>query len=178
MTLKIYTKVGDQGKNKQVSGKMVPKYDLQIETLGNLDELQSYLGVTIANLSDNCQVLKDELQKRQKELYQFQADIVVRRHQEITPDKVKELESRIDKITQQYPRIPAFILPGGSITAANLQYSRTLARRAERSLVELNDKKQPISPFNLEYINRLSDYLFTLARYANVLDGYQEVKSK
>lgn len=104
--------------------------------------------------------------------------IVVRRHQEITPDKVKELESRIDKITQQYPRIPAFILPGGSITAANLQYSRTLARRAERSLVELNDKKQPISPFNLEYINRLSDYLFTLARYANVLDGYQEVKSK
>lgn len=73
MTLKIYTKVGDQGKTKQVSGKMVPKYDLQIETLGNLDELQSYLGVTIANLSDNCQVLKDELQKRQKELYQFQA---------------------------------------------------------------------------------------------------------
>ena len=66
MTLKIYTKVGDQGKTKQVSGKMVPKYDLQIETLGNLDELQSYLGVTIANLSDNCQVLKDELQKRQK----------------------------------------------------------------------------------------------------------------
>ena len=129
MTLKIYTKVGDQGKTKQVSGKMVPKYDLQIETLGNLDELQSYLGVVIANL-------------------------------------------------RQYPRIPAFILPGGSTTAANLQYSRTLARRAERSLVELNDKKQPILPFNLEYINRLSDYLFTLARYANVLDGYQEVKSK
>ena len=96
MTLKIYTKVGDQGLTKQVSGKMVAKDSAQITALGDIDELQSYLGVVIANLSKNCLELNDELQELQRNLYLLEADIVVRRRHEIDDDKVKKLEKRID----------------------------------------------------------------------------------
>ena len=87
MTIKIYTKVGDKGLTKQVTGKMVPKYDLQIEALGNVDELQSYLGVVIANLSKNCRELREELENVQRNLYQLQADIVVKHHHKISEKK-------------------------------------------------------------------------------------------
>ena len=92
--LKIYTRVGDQGFTKQVTGKMVPKCDLQIEALGNVDELQSYLGVTIANLSPNCEELKPELENIQRQLYQLQADIVVKRHNEINSEKLNRAISK------------------------------------------------------------------------------------
>lgn len=177
MTIKIYTKVGDKGLTKQVTGKMVPKYDEQIETLGNMDELQSYLGVVVANLSNPCQKLSEELQDRQRDLYELQADIVVKHHHAINQTKVRKLEKRIDELTPLIPSIPEFILPGGKTTGANLQYARAVARRAERSLVKLTTK-QNIADEDLEYMNRLSDYLFTLGRYANVLDDYTEVKSK
>lgn len=178
MTLKIYTKVGDKGLTKQVTGKMVPKYDLQIEALGNVDELQSYLGVVIANLSQQCLKLHTELENVQRNLYELQADIVVKQHNKISEDQVKQLENRINELTPKIPSIPEFILPGGKITGANLQYARTIARRAERSLVKLSLKEQKLADYDLEYMNRLSDYLFILGRYANVLDDYTEVKSK
>ncbi|WEV43689.1 cob(I)yrinic acid a,c-diamide adenosyltransferase [Lactobacillus sp. ESL0684] len=178
MTLKIYTKVGDQGFTKQVTGKMVPKYDLQIVAVGDIDELESYLGVTAANLSDKCSKLKQPLQNLQRQLYLLEGDIVVKRRSEITAEKVSVLEKKIDQLNTELPEMTEFILPGGSITAANLQYARTIARRAERSLVKLNIEQQELAPECLQYLNRLSDYLFTLARYANVLDGVTDIKSK
>ncbi|WP_278954667.1 cob(I)yrinic acid a,c-diamide adenosyltransferase [Lactobacillus apis] len=178
MTIKIYTKVGDQGYTKQVTGKMVPKYDLQIEALGDIDELDSYLGVVIANLSDQCQELLNTLQDRQRDLYELESDIVVKRHEEITAATVEFLEQQIDELNQKIPKTTHFILPGGSITATHLHYARTVARRAERAMAKLNDEQQELAPACLKYINRLSDYLFILARYANVLDGVEEVKSK
>jgi len=178
MTIKIYTKVGDKGLTKQVTGKMVPKYDLQIEALGNIDELQSYLGVVLANLSNNCQKLRNELEKVQRILYQLQADIVVKNHHEINESNVVQLENRINELTPKIPYIPEFILPGGKVTGTNLQYARTVARRAERSLVKLSLNEQKLADCDLEYMNRLSDYLFILGRYANVLDGYTEKKVK
>lgn len=178
MTIKIYTKVGDQGKTKQVSGKMVAKDDLQIVALGDVDELQSYIGVVIANLSKNCSELGNELQELQRNLYLLEADIVVKRRHEIDDEKVAALEKRIDELTPKIPKIPEFILPGGMKTGANLQYARTIARRAERAMVKLDREEQKLAPSNLKYINRLSDYLFTLGRYANVLDGYTDIKSK
>ncbi len=178
MTIKIYTKVGDQGYTKQVTGKMVPKYDLQIEALGDIDELDSYLGVVIANLSDQCQELLNTLQDRQRDLYELESDIVVKRHEEITATTVESLEQQIDELNQKIPKTTHFILPGGSITATHLHYARTVARRAERAMAKLNDEQQKLAPACLKYINRLSDYLFILARYANVLDGVEEVKSK
>lgn len=178
MTIKIYTKVGDKGSTKQVSGKMVPKDDLQIVALGDVDELQSYIGVVITNLSDKCMCLNDELQQLQRDLYLLEADIVVKRRHEINDEKVTALEQRIDELSPKIPKIPEFILPGGMKTGANLQYARTIARRAERSMVKLDREEQELASSNLKYINRLSDYLFTLGRYANVLDGYTDVKSK
>lgn len=178
MTIKIYTKVGDQGYTKQVTGKMVPKYDLQIEALGDIDELDSYIGVVIANLSDQCQELLNPLQNRQRDLYELESDIVVKRHEEITAATVEFLEQQIDELNQKIPKTTHFILPGGSITATHLHYARTVARRAERAMAKLNDEQQELAPACLKYINRLSDYLFILARYANVLDGVEEVKSK
>ena len=115
MTIKIYTKVGDKGLTKQVTGKIVPKYDLQIEALGNVDELQSYLGVVIANLSKNCRELRKELENVQRNLYQLQADIVVKHHHEISEKNVTQLEDRINKLTPKIPTIPEFILPGGKV---------------------------------------------------------------
>lgn len=176
--MKIYTKVGDSGQTKQVSGKMVAKDDPQIVALGNIDELQSYLGVTLANLSPQCQILKKELLQLQRNLYLLDADIVIKRRHQITDAKVQALEKRIDQITPKLPPMKEFILPGGKKTGANLQYARTIARRAERSLVRLDREEQKLAPSCLKFINRLSDYLFTLARYANVLDGYQDLKSK
>lgn len=178
MTIKIYTKVGDEGSTKQVSGKMVPKDDLQIVALGDIDELQSYIGVVIANLSKNCLCLNDELQELQRNLYLLEADIVVKQRHEINDKKVAELEKRINDLSPKIPQIPEFILPGGMKTGANLQYARTVARRAERAMVTLNREEQKLASSNLKFINRLSDYLFTLGRYANVLDGYQDIKSK
>ena len=90
MTIKIYTKVGDKGLTKQVTGKMVPKYDLQIEALGNVDELQSYLGVVIANLSKNCRELREELENVQRNLYHLQADSVVKHLHDISEQCVAQ----------------------------------------------------------------------------------------
>ncbi|GBG93874.1 cobalamin adenosyltransferase CobO [Ligilactobacillus salitolerans] len=178
MTSKIYTKVGDQGSTKQVTGKMVPKYDLQIETLGQLDELESWLGVVCANLSSTTKRLAPEIQSLQAKIYQVQADIVVKRSHQITSQDTVVLEERIDDLNAQVPPIKAFILPGGQVSGADLQYARTLARKAERTASKLNAKQQPLAPEVLQYLNRLSDYLFMLARYANLLDGYQDVLAK
>lgn len=176
--LKIYTKVGDHGKTKQVTGKMVPKYDLQIEALGALDELDSWLGYVVSVLSPKSKELAPEIQTIQRNLYELQADITVKRHHNITFDDTKTLEAAIDEIMAKLPPIKAFILPGGNQAGASLQYARSLARRAERMVIELNDKQQPLNDEIFEYLNRLSDYLFALARYANYLEGYEEVKSK
>lgn len=176
--LKIYTKVGDHGKTKQVTGKMVPKYDLQIEALGALDELDSWLGYVVSVLSPKSKKLAPGIQTVQRNLYELQADITVKRHHNITFDDTKKLEAEIDQIMAKFPQIKAFILPGGNQAGASLQYARSLARRAERMVIELNDKQQPLNDEIFEYLNRLSDYLFALARYANFLEGYKEIKSK
>ncbi|MFT8909235.1 MAG: cob(I)yrinic acid a,c-diamide adenosyltransferase [Lentilactobacillus diolivorans] len=177
--VKIYTKVGDHGYTKQVTGKMVPKYDLQIEALGAIDELDSWLGYVLSVLSPKVSPeLTPRIKKIQHNLYELQADITVKRHHNITPDDTKALETEIDDIMGKFPRIKAFILPGGKQSGASLQYARALARKAERMVVELHEKQQPLSDDLLEYFNRLSDYLFTLARYANFLDGYQDEVSK
>lgn len=173
--MKIYTRVGDQGMTKQVSGKMVSKTDAQIVTLGDIDEFQSYLGVVVASLGAHPDLV-DELSEVQRKLYMLEADISVKRHQEITLADTTHLEERVDYFMANTPELTEFILPGGSTAGAQLQYARTVARRAERSAVALN-LEQPLEPAILKYLNRLSDYLFAMARYVNHLDGYQEVPS-
>lgn len=176
--MRIYTKRGDAGQTMQTTGKMVSKTDPQIEALGAVDECQSYLGVAIAALQPNgSDALGDDLRDVQRKLYQLQADIAVPRCQNLTADDVRWLEERIDAILDATPRVRGFILPGGGPAGAALQYSRTLARRAERAIVGLS-AQQELAPELLQYINRLSDYLFAAALRANYLDGVPETPSK
>lgn len=178
MTIKIYTKVGDKGQTKQVTGHMVPKYDLQIETLGQIDELESWLGVACSSLSNENLNLATEIRYLQRKLYELQADIAVKRSHNIQDRDITVLEEKIDKLNKEVPEIKAFILPGGKQVGANLQYARTLARRAERTAIRLNDTQQPLDGPELRFMNRLSDFLFILARYANFMDGYEDVRAK
>lgn len=173
---KIYTRVGDHGLTKQVSGQMVAKTDLQIVALGEIDELQSYLGVVVTSLQPNQADLSNELCDVQRKLYVLEADISVKRHQEMAAADTTWLEQRVDAFMAATPDLKEFILPGGSPAGAHLQYARTVARRAERSAVALNTV-QPLDPAILTYLNRLSDYLFAMARYVNHRDGYVEIPS-
>lgn len=157
---------------------MVPKFDLQIQALGDLDELQSWLGVILSQFSTKTQVIAPELQGVQRDLYYFQSDLNVATSHKITSAHTTQLEQRIDFMMAKAPALKGFILPGGQVTGANLQYARTLARRAERSVIALHVKQQPVAPELLQYLNRLSDYFFASARYANWLDGYKDVLSK
>lgn len=178
--MKLYTKVGDHGATKQINGKKVPKYDPQIVALGELDELDSWLGYVAAQAqaTPGFDWLTEALEARQRELYELLADIAVPRHQTITEAHVKALEDAIDQMMAAVPHITAFVLPGGHPLAAALQYGRTVARRAERSLDQLAAKDDTLSAVTLQYSNRLSDYLFALARYVNFKAGVAEVKSK
>lgn len=175
--MKIYTRVGDQGMTKQVSGQMVAKTDAQIVALGDLDELETWLGNVVAIMGTTHTAERTELQDIQRKLYDLQADISVKRHHVMVPADTTALEDRIDAMMAELPPIKEFILPGGTQAGAALQYGRTVARRAERSAVKLN-QEQPLAPEIMTYLNRLSDFLFALARYVNWRDGYTEVPSK
>lgn len=175
----IYTKRGDKGSSRQLDGKFISKSSPQILAVGALDEAQSWIGIVIADLSKECEQLRKPLLKLQHKLYYLQADISVDDHSTITEDDVTFMEKEIDRMMGELPPIRAFILPGGSHTGAQLQYARTLARRAERACVVFHgERPDRVQPEGLKFINRLSDYLFAMARYANHLDGTPEVLSK
>ncbi len=159
----IYTKRGDKGetslydKNSRQNIR-VSKDSLRIEAIGAIDELNSYLGVASADLKDI-----------QRDLFTI-GSILAGAKLRFPKSKIKKLEKVIDKLEGTLPVLKNFILPGGIQTAANLQYARALCRRAERAIVRLEIKNQEI----LAYINRLSDYLFMLARKANYDVGIKE----
>ncbi|WP_127849579.1 cob(I)yrinic acid a,c-diamide adenosyltransferase [Lacticaseibacillus hulanensis] len=177
--MKIYTKVGDHGQTKQVTGHMVSKTDPQIEALGAIDEFQSYLGVAVAALTPATKELGPVLQAVQRKLYVLQADLAVPRSDKMTPEDTTWLEAKIDEYWGEMPHLNAFIIPGGlpGGAGAHLQFARTLARRAERAAVALSNQ-QEISDACMTYLNRVSDFLFAAALYANWRDGYTEIPSK
>lgn len=179
MAGKIYTKRGDKGSSRQMDGKFISKSDPQILAVGALDEAQSWLGIVIADLTAAGAELKPELVRIQRKLYYVQADISIAERSTITEEDVTRLESEIDRMMGAVEQIHAFILPGGGHTGAQLQYARTLARRAERACVMFHEEKpERVKPEGLKFINRLSDYLYAMARYANYLDHVPEVLSK
>ncbi len=175
---KIYTRRGDQGASIQIDGTKLSKSSAQITAIGLCDQAQSWLGVVIANLSCACHELKKPLHHIQRLFYQLQSDLAVPGCQLITHADTIALEKQIDAWTAIVPHIPAFILPGGSVTGANLQYARTVTRTAERAIVAFKDEQPDrVRPEDEQFINRLSDYLFTMARYANHLDHVPETLS-
>lgn len=164
----IYTKKGDRGETSIFSKKeRLSKSSLRIKTIGAVDEVNSFLGVVLA---DNLQ--SSELKEVQKNLFTIGA-ILAGAPLRFPKSKTKKLEKRIDKIEGSLPTLKNFILPGGDKSAANLFFARTLVRRAERSLVAL-DTEEKLKPEILVFINRLSDYLFMLARQVNYKEGVKE----
>lgn len=177
--MKIYTKTGDGGETGLFGGQRVLKSELRVDTYGTVDELNALLGLVISECT--WEELIDMLESIQSDLFQMGADLATP-HQSKHEDKIQRLtntpilrlESWIDELDGQLPELRSFILPGGSQTGATLHLARTVCRRAERKITALSQLEE-VNSIVLIYLNRLSDLLFVMARYANSLDGYPDV---
>jgi len=173
--MKIYTKYGDKGETSLASGERVPKYVLRVDAYGTVDELNSIIALAIAHCTNK--IVKNDLQKICNDLFSLSADLSNSKtsveNEILKPELVLIMEKMIDDYTELLPPLQNFILPIGTPCGAFLQQARTVCRRAERLVVELA-ADEPIGPTIMPYLNRLSDYLFTSARYVNFLSGYSE----
>lgn len=176
----IYTKKGDRGKTSLFSGVRVWKYDLRIEAYGTLDELNTVLGLAIASLPkkknkdlDYLRALLFDVQKTLFYICSYLSDLPDALLDARLVEKTEEFEHEIDAMTSKMPKLSNFIFPGGSQSSAFLQNARAVARRAERQIVKLAGKER-IDERLIKYVNRLSDFLFTCARYANYIEGKKE----
>ncbi len=168
---KIYTRGGDKGLTSLGDGSRVQKSNIRIKAYGDIDEANSSIGVCISSSSKK---IKDILLKIQNHLFDIGADLCFPeewdRKVTITIEKINFLENEIDDINKNLEKLESFILPGGSQSSAFLHLSRSLVRRAERSIIELSDKER-VNPDIIMYVNRLSDFLFVAARFENKKDG-------
>jgi len=170
---KIYTRTGDEGTTGLGTGERVPKHSLRIAAYGTVDEANSAIG--LARLSADPE-MNAALARIQNDLFDLGADLCTPDRGEkleyeplrIVAAQVERLEREIDGLNAQLSPLKSFILPGGSATAGHLHLARTISRRAERLMVELaGQENETVSAPALQYINRLSDYLFVAARFAN-----------
>ena len=173
---RIYTRGGDAGETSLGSGKRVPKYDTRVAAYGTVDETNSVIGVARLNVERSSDI-DDMLARVQNDLFDLGADLCtpeskslsIKDNNEalrIVESQVVRLEKEIDELNANLNPLKSFILPGGTAGASYLHLARTVARRAEREMVELATK-ETINPMALKYINRLSDHLFVLARHLN-----------
>jgi len=176
---KIYTRRGDDGSTGLFGGPRVRKDDLRVSAYGDVDELNSALGmareeVPAGDLRDLIDSLQSELFTLGAELATPDVDAAPKEVPRITADHVARLEFEIDRLTEQLPPMKNFILPGGSRAGAALHLCRTVCRRAERKVVELAESAD-VSVAALAYVNRLSDLLLVMARAANLRAGGREI---
>ena len=181
--MKIYTGSGDKGKTSLFSGERVPKFANRVEAYGDVDELNTVLGELITYLPENQKELVDEILHIQSNLLHAGSWLgltpgspITKDLQEITEKHISELENAIDRIASGLPDLKGFLLPGGHISAAKAHVARTVCRRAERHVVKLSDTSDKVETSGqllqvTAYLNRLSDYLFVLARHCNKLHG-------
>jgi cob(I)alamin adenosyltransferase len=174
MSTKIYTKTGDSGTTSLIGGTKILKSDLRIEAYGTVDELNSYIGLCRDLVPDNA--AKNILAGIQDRLFTIGASLACDPAKEskmkipdLSEGDVRSLENEIDRMDEVLPEMKNFILPGGHSTVSLLHIARCVCRRAERCCVRLREESGE-DDFIIKYLNRLSDYLFMLARYiAHVL---------
>lgn len=169
--MKIYTKTGDKGETGLFGGGRVPKDNPRIRVYGTLDELNAALGMAGVDLPSTTGKLGARILRVQGELFQLGSELATPPGKKlgsplVSQEDVHRLESEIDEMEAELEPLKTFILPGGSHVGAVLHLARTIVRRAERELVGLNRTEAQRSEV-LEYVNRLSDYLFVCARWAN-----------
>jgi cob(I)alamin adenosyltransferase len=186
MAFKIYTKTGDKGKTGLIGGTKVPKSHIRIESYGTVDELNSFIGL----LSDQLALASgtvshpvfplsgsiDTLREIQDRLFTIGASLACDPEKEskmkipdLKEEDISALEDDIDRMNDTLPEMRSFILPGGHIAVSTAHVARCVCRRAERICVQMQEENMVIEPIVLKYLNRLSDHLFTLARYAGHL---------
>ena len=177
MAFRIYTKTGDSGETGLFGGKRLPKNDLRVEAYGTVDELNAYIGL----LRDYCQksAITDLLKGVQDRLFTIGSNLASDPDKEmITPDVTEEdialLESAIDDMNAELPPLKHFILPGGHPVVSHAHIARCVCRRAERRVVALAHEST-VLPVLVKYLNRLSDYLFVLARFLAKTNDVKEV---
>lgn len=173
----IYTRTGDKGQTSLLGGTRVPKYHPRVEAIGTVDELSSSIGLSLAFLSN--QKLKKELTKIQNDLYKISSSLASPALSVVVglDKRVAEFEKLIDVLTTQMPPLKNFLLPGGGKAGASLHVCRAIARKSERRVVALFDK-DGIDSNIIIYLNRLSDLLFTMARFSNFKDQQKEIISQ
>ncbi|WP_421378634.1 cob(I)yrinic acid a,c-diamide adenosyltransferase [Bacillus salacetis] len=177
--MKIYSRKGDKGRTSIIGGR-VDKDDLRVEAYGTIDELNSFVGKAASELDDEKFVdIQADLERIQHELFDCGGDLANATDNipmKLTPESIDYLEERIDEYIAETPPLEKFILPGGSGPAATIHIARTITRRAERQIVSLVKSEASISEVTLQYINRLSDYFFALARAVNHRLGIKDVE--
>ncbi len=169
--MSIYTKKGDYGQTSLLDTKQVSKSDARINLVGTIDELTSHLGIIKA--SHPKKDVREKIEQIQKNLHLMMASVAdqYNRQYKLSEDEVVQVEEEIDRIQSFYPKLTKFILPGDNTLSAQIDVARTVARRVERAMAEVA-KKNNIDQVAKKYINRLSDYLFVLARYTDhILSG-------
>ena len=175
----IYTKTGDEGTTSLVGGSRVSKDDVRVEAYGTVDELNSHIGLLAEMLKALDGGHYDELKKVQHNLFTLQTLLATEdseiygRLPQLSQDEVTGLERQIDAITDKLPKLKNFVIAGGNIAGAQCHVCRTVCRRAERRVVTLA-KQCEIDGILRQYLNRLSDYLFVLSRWAVVADNKAE----
>jgi len=180
MAMKIYTKTGDAGKTSLIGGTKVLKNNPRIEAYGTVDELNSYIGL----VSDFCKDdhAKNILKEIQDRLFTIGSELACDPDKKINmsiPDlhesDIELLEKEMDEMDKELPVMKNFILPGGSPSVSFMHVARCVCRRAERCCVNLMENDGNVNPLIIKYINRLSDYLFMLARYTGMKNNTLEI---
>ncbi len=176
---RVYTRTGDDGTTALGSGERTSKDSLRVSAYGDVDELNSALGVALSTgLEPKLMALLGPIQNL---LFHLGADLCVPRGEEepasgpcLSPAHVDRLEEAMDSLSETLEPLANFVLPGGTPGASQLHVCRTVCRRAERSLVALA-REEPVDPINVRYLNRLSDCLFVMSRYENHANGTPDV---
>ena len=184
--MRIYTGSGDRGKTSLFSGERLSKSDLRVEAYGDVDELNSFLAGLVAALPPAEGELAEEIEQIQSVLLHIGARLAVTpgspvsaELEEITEKHSKGLEGAIDRIDESLPALKDFLLPGGHMSAVWAHLARTVCRRAERHVVRLSASQTGIGDSDqlrnvIVYLNRLSDYLFMVARFCNKIHGFPD----
>lgn len=183
MAFKIYTKTGDLGKTSLIGGTKVPKNNIRIDAYGTIDELNSFVGLTADQLNhEHSKIILKEIQDR---LFTIGSSLACDPDKESKlkiPDlketDIELLEKEIDKMNEDLADMKSFILPGGHVAISTAHVTRCVCRRAERLCVNMQEHDLFVDPLVIKYLNRLSDYLFVLARFIGHLLGVEDIPWK
>lgn len=179
MAFKIYTKTGDKGSTSLIGGVRVPKSHIRIESYGTVDELNSYIGM-VGDMTNDARI-SEWLHEIQDRLFTIGSVLATNPDKEVKmklPDlheaDVIWIEQKIDEMNEVLPEMRSFILPGGHLASSTAHVARCVCRRAERICVAMQQQEEVVPELIVQYLNRLSDFLFVLARYIAHINGAED----